>query len=103
MQVDGSGIPFRLGTALNLVLALEEARNKAIPGFKVPYCLLHGTEDAAVPISGSEFMWEKASTPEGDREFNRIEGAYHDLFGDPKAEECEAIVKNWIEKRISGK
>jgi alpha-beta hydrolase superfamily lysophospholipase len=101
MSIDGSGIPFRLGTAVNLVLALEESRTKAIPGFKLPFCILHGTQDEGVPISGSEFMWDTAETPEADRSFHRIDGAFHDLFGDPKAEECMKIVVDWIAKRIS--
>jgi alpha-beta hydrolase superfamily lysophospholipase len=101
--VDGSGLPFRLGTALNLVVALEEARNTAIPGFTVPYLILHGTEDHGVPIAGSEFMWEKAATPEADRSFLRKEGAYHDLLADFVAEECMQDMIDWIQKRIAAK
>lgn len=40
MKLDGGGIPFRLGTAVNLVLALEVVRKDVIPGFKVPFCIL---------------------------------------------------------------
>ena len=72
MLIDGGGDSFRLGTALNLVLALEEARNTSIPGLKAPFCILHGTEDAAVPIAGSEFLIEHAATPEADRQFHRV-------------------------------
>ena len=100
MMIDGSGIPFRLGTGLNLVLALEAVRTNAIPGFKVPYCLVHGTCDYGVPIEGSEYMWETAETPQEDRVFNRVEGAYHDVFADPVAEECMDFIIDWIKKRI---
>ena len=103
MGIDGSGIPFRLGTALNLVLALEEARKTAIPGFTIPYCIIHGTEDHGVPMKGSEFMWEKTSTPAADREFHKVEGAFHDLFADQEAEKCDRLMVGWIKKRLGKK
>lgn len=98
--VDGSGLPFRLGTALQLVQALEDVRKIAIPGFKMPYLVLHGTEDHGVPIQGSEFLWDNSDTPMADKEFLRKEGAHHDLFGDPLAEECMHDVIAWIRKRL---
>lgn len=55
--IDGGGVPFRLGTAANLLSALEAVREEAIPGFKMPFCIVHGTEDAGVPIEGSDLMW----------------------------------------------
>ena len=97
--LEGCGSPFRLGTALNVLVAMEEVRNHAIPGFQVPFCILHGTLDEAVVIRGSEFMMDKAETPMNDKELHRIEGAYHDLFGDPLAEECMAHSWQWILKR----
>jgi acylglycerol lipase len=99
MALEGGGNPFRLGTALNLVLALEEVRSSAIPGLKVPFLILHGTCDYGVMIQGSEFMMDKADTPMEDKELHRIEGAYHDLFGDPLAEECMEHTRKWILKR----
>jgi alpha-beta hydrolase superfamily lysophospholipase len=99
MGLEGGGSPFRLGTALNLVVAMEEIRNNAIPGFKVPFCILHGTADYGVLIQGSEFMMDKADTPMDDKESHRIEGAYHDLLGDPLAEKCMEHTWKWILKR----
>lgn len=52
LQVDGSGKPFCLGTAVGLTVALETAREKAIPGFNQPYLILHGTDDFGIPICG---------------------------------------------------
>jgi alpha-beta hydrolase superfamily lysophospholipase len=57
MGIDGSGLPFKLGSAANMLTALEEVRTKAIPGFKVPFCVIHGTKDAGVPIAGSDLLW----------------------------------------------
>lgn len=97
--VDGSGLPFRLGTALNLVKAMEDVRTITIPALKVPYLILHGTDDYGVPIQGSELLWEKSATTE--KEFLRKQGAYHDLLADYVAEECMQDIVDWIHKRIA--
>jgi alpha-beta hydrolase superfamily lysophospholipase len=99
MGLEGGGAPFLLGTALNLALALEEVRNHAIPGLKVPFLILHGTCDYGVMIQGSEFMMDKTETPLDDKQLHRIEGGYHDLLGDPLAEECMDHIRRWVLKR----
>jgi acylglycerol lipase len=93
MGIDGGGLPFRLGTALNLVLALEAVRKNAIPGLTIPFCIVHGTEDAGVPIDGSRFMMKEAATPEDKKELHELEGGYHDVFSDPLA---EVAMDHWI-------
>jgi alpha-beta hydrolase superfamily lysophospholipase len=85
-----------------MVVAVDQVR-KEMPGFKLPYCIVHGTEDAAVLISGSEYMWDKAATPTEDRVFKRKEGAFHDLFADPTAEESMQVTIDFIKKRIAAK
>jgi acylglycerol lipase len=101
MQIDGSGLPFRLGTAVNLVTALEAVRTKAIPGFRLPYCIIHGTEDYGVPIAGSEYMWKTAVTPATCRVFRRQPGAYHDLLSDPTAEHTMQTILDFIRAQLS--
>lgn len=99
-QLGGSGIPFRLGTALNLVLAMERVRTHVLPGYTTPFCIFHGTDDYGVPIAGSELMWEAATTPPDQRAFHKVENAYHDLLSDP---EREFVVKEacaWIAKQM---
>lgn len=44
MNIGGTGTPYRLGTAAAMVDGLEEVHDKAIPGFRVPFFLAHGTE-----------------------------------------------------------
>jgi alpha-beta hydrolase superfamily lysophospholipase len=102
MMVDGSGRPFRLGTAVGLVVSMETVKAE-MSGFKVPYCIVHGTEDAAVLLAGSEYMWDKAATPAKDRAFKRQEGGYHDLFSDPTAEDSVQFTVDYIKKRIAAK
>ncbi|GKY97269.1 hypothetical protein MPSEU_000685300 [Mayamaea pseudoterrestris] len=87
LKVDSAGSPFRLGTAKNLLAALETVRSQAIPGLTVPFCIAHGTKDMGVPIEGSEYMVHHVATPKENAEFHRITDAYHDLLADPMAEE----------------
>ena len=103
MQLDSSGTPFRLGTADNLLKAVEAARDESIHGFRVPYCLLHGTQDEICLIEGAEYLWRTAETPVNDREFHRLQGVYHDPFSDPDdAESSMNLVIDWIKKRLAG-
>jgi len=102
-QIDGSGIPFRLGTGVNLIRALETVRKNVIPELTTPFLILHGTKDFAVPIEGSDFLWEHAATPAAQRKFLRKEGAFHDLFSDYVAEECMQDVLDWIHQRLEAR
>lgn len=99
--VDGSGRTFRLGTALNLVLALEECREKAIPGFKQPYCIAHGAKDEGVPVTGSDYMFNTTETPNEEKKYLRFEDALHDLLADPVAEETMDFFMKWMKSRIN--
>ena len=102
LKLDNAGNPFRLGTALNLLESVEAVRQDAIPGLMVPYCLIHGTQDGATPIGGAEYMWQTATMP-SDREYHPIDGARHDIFSDPAAEEVMQIVTDWTRKRLSAR
>ena len=100
LSIDSAGTPFRLGTAINMLSALECARSQAIPGLTVPYCIVHGEKDMGVPVEGSEFMVKHAATPKEDAEFHRIPDAYHDLLADPVAEEVAGIFVNFMKKQM---
>lgn len=100
MQLQGGGKPFCLGTAKGLLNALEDVREKVIPGFKVPYSVAHGIDDWAVQIEGSKFLVEHSSTDEEDRSIRFVEGASHDLMADPTRQETVAFHLKWIESRL---
>jgi alpha-beta hydrolase superfamily lysophospholipase len=103
MQIDASGRTFRLASASNMVCALEDARNTAIPGLITPYCLIHGTHDDGVKIDGSEYMWKTAATPESDRAFKRVQDGYHELFAEKEAEEHFEFAMEWMKKILAKK
>jgi len=101
MSIDGSGIPFRLGTAVNLLLGLEECRRSAIPGFRLPFCIVHGVNDLGVPVEGSDYLWETADTPTEDKAYDRVEDGRHDMLSDHYAEEAMDFFMKFIQKRLA--
>jgi len=102
-RLEGGGKPFRLGTAVSLVVALDEVRSEIIPKFATSFCVVHGESDFAVPITGTEFLLEKCKTPESDREVHRIPEAAHDLLADPAAEEVVQYFMEFLKTRMEKK
>jgi alpha-beta hydrolase superfamily lysophospholipase len=100
IQLDNHCAPLRLRTAAEVVDAISHVTKTAIPGFGVPFCLLHGTNDSISPISGAEYMWQTADTPRADREYHPLQGAYHNLFDADWNETSLQIVQQWIRKRL---
>ena len=100
MQLDAIGAPFRLGTAVNLLKALEDVRANSIPGYDQPFCVVHGDEDVAVPIEGSRLLFNSSSTLEENKEFHVIQSAYHGIFADPKAEEAMKKIVDYVDARM---
>jgi len=92
--------PFMLGTALQLVVAMEDVRGTVIPSLTVPFCSCHGTSDFGVPVKGTDLLEKKAATPKADQKVLRIEGAYHDLFADPASEETMACIVTFMKDHI---
>jgi alpha-beta hydrolase superfamily lysophospholipase len=100
MQLDACGIPFRLGTALNMVVAIEEVQNNAVPGFNKPFCIVHGDKDEGVPITGSKRLFDGCATPADQKEFHSIADGYHGILADPKAEEAIDHLAKFTEARM---
>ena len=64
------------------------------PKIKVPWLLVHGTEDDVVPITDSREIFTKANKPKDLRE---IPGSNH-VFAGAATQKMVEIVKNWIAK-----
>lgn len=101
MCIDGSGRPFRLGTAVNMLDALDLAKSSVIPSLTVPYCAIHGVKDAGVPVAGTDYLYEYAAIPEDDCAYYRLEEAYHDLLGDPAAEQTMEYMIKYMDAQIA--
>ena len=96
-QLHGGGRPFSLGTAVGLLTALESVR-KIIPELTVPYCVLHGQNDYAVKVSGTEYLQKHAKSTV--KEIHIVDGALHDLLSDPTRHEAVKTLIQWITSRI---
>lgn len=101
LGMSGSGRKFCLGTATGLVNALEEVRNRVIPGFNVPFCVSHGKDDLGVKVEGTEYLLEHSVTSDSDRKVRIIEGALHDLMSDTntKDETVDSLL-SWVDSRL---
>ena len=101
MGLEASGQPFSLGTAVQMLNALDEVRKVTIPALETPFCVLHGTQDFAVPIEGTDFLEDTALTNTEDRVVHYIEGGYHCLPADPAAEEVMEHMIAFMKDRMS--
>eukprot|EP00529_Nitzschia_sp_RCC80_P026115 CAMPEP_0113455574 /NCGR_PEP_ID=MMETSP0014_2-20120614/8445_1 /TAXON_ID=2857 /ORGANISM="Nitzschia sp." /LENGTH=345 /DNA_ID=CAMNT_0000347007 /DNA_START=287 /DNA_END=1324 /DNA_ORIENTATION=- /assembly_acc=CAM_ASM_000159 len=99
-QLDACGLKFRLGTALAMVFAIDDVQKNAVPALKIPFCICHGSDDEGVPLSGSQYLFDKSATPTNDKELHIIEGAYHGLLADPKSPEVMEHLKAFVDKRL---
>jgi acylglycerol lipase len=99
-KLDSSGTPFCLGTAAQLIRALQVLRDVVIPKLKAPYIAIHGSADYAVPVSDVDYLEQYAATPKADRTVVILEGAYHDLLADPAAEETLQHIDLFVAKRM---
>lgn len=98
--LDAGGTKLRLGTASGCVAAMENVCDEAIPNFSSPFCIIHGTVDEGVPITGSEYMMKTALTSQGDKELHSMEGTSHDIMSDPAAEEALEHWMKFVQKRV---
>lgn len=80
---------------LESMMEIERRRGE----FKLPYLLIHGTDDLICDISGSEiFHKESIST---DKTFSPYQGAYHQVHNEPEGQGEKAIkeIVTWIMAR----
>lgn len=97
MGLDECGEPYSLGTAVQLLTALEDVRARIIPSLTVPFCSVHGTCDYGVLPEGTTFLEQKSQSK--DKKVLLLEGAYHDLLCDPRMEDVMDFVVSYIEGR----
>ncbi|GJW07543.1 caffeoylshikimate esterase-like protein [Tanacetum coccineum] len=68
---------------------------------KVPFLTAHGTADPMACPSGSEMLYEKASTAKEDKCLKLYEGMFHSLINGESDEAAEVVLadmKGWIDE-----
>ena len=98
--IDGTGNPFCLHTAVELLGALNEVRDTAIPKLSLPLCSLQGSKDYAVVVESTTFLKKNVATPKEDSIIELVDGAYHDLLADPCAEQVIKTIDGFVKDRI---
>jgi len=99
LGLDACGVPLRLGTAVNCLAALETAVG-LIDDFSTPFCIVHGEDDAAVPIGESKHLFESSATSSDDKEFHPMPEAFHGLLAGPEAEEAMNHLSKFVDSRL---
>ena len=62
---------------------------------------MHGDNDIAVPIVGSQELFKDSLTPAGDKELHVMEGSTHGVLCDPKAEEAVKHLSDFCDARMN--
>jgi alpha-beta hydrolase superfamily lysophospholipase len=101
MNIEGGGKPFRLATAVAMLEAMELVREEIIPNLTVPFCVIHGEQDIAVPISGTELLVQTAKTRKDDQAVQRHPEAFHDLMADPTVEKTMEFMLQFVNQRVA--
>ena len=79
----------------------DQRLEREFPNFTLPLLILHGTNDKATKLSGSQQFYDSAGSR--DKTLKLYEGAYHDLFNDTDRDRVMADISAWIESRISSR
>lgn len=91
----------RVGTMREVVRVTNYVQNN-FEKVKIPFLVAHGTSDGLACHSGSEMLYEKASTAKEDKALKLYEGYYHSLIqGEPDdaVELVLADMKAWIDEK----
>lgn len=96
----GTGKHPHFRTMQTLMECMMNVQTIAIPDLNIPFCLVHGEQDLAVPITGSEYLRDHISTPNEDYACKIYNDALHDLLAEPEAPDVVQFVCDWIQQRI---
>jgi alpha-beta hydrolase superfamily lysophospholipase len=81
------------------IVRADEKLKRSFENIRSPLLIIHGTEDRAAKLSGSEHFYERAGS--ADKTLKRYEGRFHDPLNDLGKEEVMDDILDWIGKRIT--
>lgn len=87
----------RVGMASGLVTEGRAARDR-LGELHLPILLMHGTGDKLTPVSGSQWIYEKAES--ADKTLKLYEGLYHEVFNEPEQETVIGDMIGWLDARV---
>jgi len=80
----------------------NSAITRARAGFhdiNAPLYIIHGTDDALVPVEGSKLLYERCGSK--DKTLKIYEGGYHELWNDLDKQDVFAGICEWLSARCS--
>ncbi|MFT3838729.1 MAG: alpha/beta hydrolase [Myxococcaceae bacterium] len=94
-EVDHSALPARSAAASLDAIDLIQAKMSQL---SVPFLVMHGSQDKATNIEGSQQLYESAKST--DKTFKKWEGTYHDLLHEPERDQVVQTTVEWVDARI---
>jgi len=82
-------------TVFNLLTTGRYVKDHA-SDIKIPFIVMHGTEDTIIPISGSRVLFSKASST--DKTLKEYDGYYHEIFNEEGRAKVFEDLFEWLEK-----
>jgi alpha-beta hydrolase superfamily lysophospholipase len=70
----------------------------AVPRFRLPMLVMHGTADRLTPIAGSEMVYERTGSE--DKTFTRCDGLFHELLNEPERQQVLDDIAGWLDERF---
>ena len=76
----------------------DQRLERDFPNFTLPLLILHGTNDKATKLSGSQQFYDTAGSR--DKTLKLYDGAYHDLLNDTDRATVLADVARWVDAHL---
>lgn len=89
---------WRIRTGYEVSKAIYLMRKK-VSQIQLPLLILHGESDQELPPSGSQYLYDHASST--DKELKLYEGMYHEILNEIKRDETLADIEAWMNKHIA--
>jgi alpha-beta hydrolase superfamily lysophospholipase len=88
----------RVRMAVGYNNALKPLRQR-LPELRLPMLILHGGADKIAPVAGSQFLYEKASSP--DKTLKIYPGLYHEIHNEPEQNLVLSDITSWLNTHLS--
>lgn len=90
-------LPVRVGMAVGYNNAISSIREQ-VATLRLPLLVLHGGDDPITPVSGSQWLFEKAAS--ADKTLKIYPGLYHEIHNEPEKAAVLADIAGWLDHQL---